>query len=372
MKKNFFYYNLETQFENTGDLLINQVLIDQLSKFGIVVIDDRNTPREFLNALITNSNVITSSHLGIYENFTDYLLKRTHDGNTSYLVYVPGVLYRFGFVRALKSFKQIYRNYKLQRKGIRLMRIGISIKSLKHLNGFSEAINSRYFHAYLLRDRKSIEKAKNYNLSNIGYIPDLAWAYSPTCGIVKSDRSNTKLVVLSFRSNNFGGTHDPENMEKIIAAMDNLLLSLPYEKLAIKIAYQVSFDRQACIQIFDFFRNRYNVEIIDELLNIEKACSIYSSADIIFSNRLHVLLLGIVNKTLSVPLLNHYSNDKIIGIFKDNDLEETVLYYDNKNEINSKKITQIVLKKNAILEKYNFRVATNKVKLHEIIASVVS
>lgn len=370
--ENVFYYNLDTQFENTGDLLINQVLIGELSRFGVVIIDDRNTPQEFLNSLIVNENIKKSSDVGISGNFSDYLLKQTVNNETGYLVFVPGVLYRYGFIRALKSLKQIYKHFKLKRKGYRLMRIGISIKDLKHFNGISEAINSTYFHAYLLRDRKSFVKAQKHNLSNIGYIPDLAWAYKPNVIKPSPQKNIDKVIILSFRSNDFGSVHDSTNLDKIILAIDNLLSNSPFQNMLIKVTYQVLFDRAACIQIFNFFKNKYNIVLVDELLSIEQACKIYSEADFVFSNRLHVLMLGIVNRTLSIPLLNHYSNDKIIGIFKDNNLEETIMYYDKEEVNNVRTLEQIIHDQDLILEKYRSRVEQNNAEIQETIRSIIN
>lgn len=373
INNNIFYYKLQTQYENTGDLLINHVLIDQLSQKGQVIIDDYNKPEEFIDSLILNDNVLKSSDLGIDVNLDEYLLaQKSFKHKKSFLVLVPGDIYKEGYKNALRGLKNVFYNFKLKRKGLKLIRLGVSIKELKHFNNLAEILNSLIFHAYYLRDKRSIEKAKKYKLFNIKYIPDLAWGYKFNIKETVKVNPKIKYIILSFRANEHGSHFDSKFLNEIISALDSLLESYKTDKIVIRMTYQVYFDREASIKLYNYFKDKYEVELIDEQLNLEQATDFYSNAEIVFSNRLHVLMLSMLSKTLSIPLINHYSNEKIEGILKDNDLQSTIIYYDDDVVKRNEQFDKIVKNQDSILYKYKEQIRVNADRIEKVLNKIIS
>lgn len=60
--KNKIFFLPASQVDNTGDVLINKVLLDQLRKHGELIINDENKPDWFLDEIGVVKSERLSSH----------------------------------------------------------------------------------------------------------------------------------------------------------------------------------------------------------------------------------------------------------------------------------------------------------------------
>lgn len=337
---NYFLYNPVTQYDNTGDLLINQSLVGLLRKHGQVIIDDSNKPEKFVTAISAEGDqrlsAISSQRLF---DFLEYMLQRPRiaSKDTYYLVLVPGDLSVVGFNKAISRVRFFYRRLrKLKRLGCRILRLGISLNTFDLPNIIAESLYSRAFYVYGVRDKQSMAKATRFRFSHVHYFPDLAWAYRPNFVEIKA-AERKKSVLISFRANQSGTVHNVDYFAGIKNHLLELLRYPAFENYKIIVSYQVKYDREAAQELADLFHKTFDVEFIDTLLSLEEAIQLYAGADLIISNRLHVLLLGSICKTLSVPFINPLENKKIAGIYEDNGLYDMVLdYRDDIGKLNNK------------------------------------
>jgi polysaccharide pyruvyl transferase WcaK-like protein len=357
---NHFFYNLNTQFENTGDLLINKSLVELLAKRGIVYIDDYGKPPEFMDSLFQNDNVKRLSLLPNQINMIGHIKKRIKNKNTDdkfYLVFVPGDMSRAKFRSALSGIKNFKNLLSLNLSGVRILRLGVSLGKFNVFSAYIEAISSLTYRSFAVRDTISMEIAKRFHFSHLSFFPDLAWAYDLKDKPEKHDKK--EYIVLSFRSNERGTIHNGSYILKIVQELQQILQNSDLSAYKIKISYQVGYDRQAANDIYGILNKYFDVELIDKKLDIVEASALYRNAQCVISNRLHVLLLSILADSLAIPYINRNDNRKIHGIFNDNELTESILFQEDENLFNAKKTNNIMKAKSNWITKYRQRKEIN-------------
>lgn len=367
---NHFLYNPVTQYDNTGDLLINKSLIYLLRTYGQVIIDDRKKPTTFINQLIAPQDQKLSelTEKGLF-SFLEGKLSRSMQSvdDVYYLVLVPGDFSKQGLKKALSGLKFYFRLRKLKKLGCRILRIGASLSTFDLPNYIVESLYSTTYFAYGLRDKQSMAKAARFRFSNVRYFPDLAWAYHPNLIERESDVTE-RYILISFRANQSGTIHDRDFFSNVKHQLFALLSHDAFDDYKIVVSYQVQYDREASQELVDLFADKFEVEFIDRLLSLDEAVHLYTHADLVISNRLHVVLLGSICHTLSVPFINPLDNKKIASIYQDNAIYDLVLDYRDDITRLRDRLVNLVERKDAVrglLEdkrKHNAQIIENTVK----------
>lgn len=341
--KNKIFFLPASQIDNTGDVLINKILLDQLRESGELIVNDENKPDWFLKEI----GVLASERLSVHtsDKFYPYLqscLKADKESRFSLVIH-PGHTSRSGYRSAIYGdhgffFTRFLK--RLKKQGLNIVRFGFSIGPFDAYNTISELFYTTAYKKYAVRDSESYKLGKKYFLQNIVQMPDLAWSYINN-NIEKQD-NNDPYVVVSFRSNKFGKIHSSEYLKPIIEQLKEIL---PKAQM-VKIVYQVKYDQAPAKEIYNALKDSHIVEFIDEKLDLQAASDLYKNADYIVSNRLHVLLLGIVQQVIAFPLIIPGDNAKIINIYKDNDLHDYILNIKDESSINIDIIKKVVSEKN--------------------------
>lgn len=338
--KNKIFFLPASQIDNTGDVLINKILLDELRAYGELIINDEGKPDWFLEEIgvLAPEKLSSCSTLKFYDYLQSQLREMKKEYNI-FLVIHPGHTSRKGYKAALFGdhgflFTRFLR--KLKKEGCQILRFGFSIGPFDFYNTIAEFFYTSVFKKYAVRDAESFSLGKKYHFRNLIQMPDLAWSYKNDSAV----NDNLKpYVVLSFRSNKFGTVHSTTYLQPIIKQLKQILS----KEQNIKIVYQVKYDRDPALEIYEQLSKSFeNVELIDEKLNLQKATDIYKSADYIISNRLHVLLLGMVQKVLAFPLIIPGDNAKIINIYKDNNLDNYLLSLQDDYSQNVLKIENVL------------------------------
>lgn len=377
---NEIFFNPATQYVNTGDLLINKTLVGFLRENGTVYADDNNKPEWFIKELLDKEDLRLS-------NFTksdsiDYLLNLLirnklngrNKGRKYYLVFVPGHIAKSGFRGALSSVKILSKFLMLRILGCRLIRLGISLGTFDRPNAFVESLITRCYSYFAVRDNESIENAKRYNFKTPEYFPDLAWAYKHE-EIAKPkeifERGATGFVVMSFRANELGHGIQSDVYDHLLASIKRLLRSGVLSKYRLVFSYQVGSDREANHKLFeDLSKDFANVSFFDAKLLLDNAFDLYSRADFLITNRLHVMLLAVQAKTIAFSLIDKKANSKIYNILKDNELLDLELQVNDYSNINSSKVSQVLAHRDSLSEKLDKAIQENASEINTKISSI--
>lgn len=327
MKKNVFFYKGRTQFENIGDLLINKALLDTLSRYGKVYVDDSSIPNNYLTELFRglNDNVkqVSKQKKGAYRWFLLFFLIRNCFSNVNtYIVGVPGHVFDLSSRKGSKSLKEVA--FSIQKRVYKALKakyftIGISLGpfSKESIAEYAKEFRSNAFIG--VRDQQSYHYAKlQLKIEKAILIPDLAWAYDMNKFHPALAPKRKEIIVLSFRGALVGKKRDDAYMAKLKKAL--LALSESFKEHKFVLAYQVEFDKEINREIFELLRDKVDIEIIDRLLFLDDAVSVYSEAKFVISNRLHVLLLGLKSGSTPLGLTDIANHDKLRELFNDNGL----------------------------------------------------
>ena len=334
---NKIYFNPATQYENTGDLLIMTSLLNQIRKHGDLIIDDFNKPKWFIESLRKDEDILLSEiskdnfFLTLIKN--KLLNKREAKNTTQYLLLAPGHVSKKSNNGLLTAFKFSIKLWILNLIGIKIIRTGFSIGPFSKAHAILESWNSKQHHYYAIRDKSSLELATRLKFKDPKLSPDLAWAFTPVKEYLTKQNSN-EYIVLSFRSNSYGSTHDSNYILPIAEKVAEILLSDEFRNVEIVIAYQVLYDKEPSHQLYKELSNKgLKVRLLDRKLLIDDAVKLYSGAKFVLSNRLHVLLLAFQANTIAFPFIKKTDNNKIISIYNDNNLNYLII--DTNDNLNS-------------------------------------
>lgn len=366
---NKIFYNANTQYGNTGDLLIHKSLLQSLSDYGEVIIEDKTIPEWYLSRLklphCKRLSAYTSSSL------TAFILKTclTKKKGTK-VYYVDGLGHKMskGRKRAMHTLKAFIKYMTLKLFGCKILRFAVTLGPYDKANAIAEAIISRAFYFYSVRDKESQELAQKLNFKPTAYFPDLAWSYQLQKELIaRQPVRSGNYIVLSFRSNSIGVVSDTKYLDYILSQLKLLLDNPKLDQYKLVVLYQVEYDKKASEYISKQLSGRHNVELINERLFIEEAAAVYQNAAFIISNRLHVLLLGAIAGSLPIAFLKTAKHTKVVNIFKVNNLLDLVIDTNESKEDLDKKLNQILDNRSFYLELVSKSIDINTQQTNELL-----
>jgi polysaccharide pyruvyl transferase WcaK-like protein len=309
MKKAAFI--IATQYDNLGDLIINKCLIDELTKHVELYIDTKNVSKEFIYDIEKNKKIrsLKKEYKFSFKDPSFLKFIFNYGSEFSYIFKSPGpVFYRnktsFKSKVRGKVFKIIYN--KLKSSGGKTFIIGseITIES-KNLNKIFIA-STKYVEKFLVRSKKNADFLQSLNVKNSEYIPDM-------CFLLKHEQKEIKKnkVGISFRN-----LLNEEMNKQIIETTNNFVDYYLQKNLEVVFFYQVDRDYEFTKELFLKHSKKNHVSFLEQSLDLDKI-NLYSEFKAVLSNRLHVLLLGYINNSLTFPLIdNNISTNKIKGVYE--------------------------------------------------------
>ena len=319
--------SLRTQYENLGDYLIAQATIDFFSERGQLIIDIRKVPNNYIDLFdfpidtILVKNGFITNILKNRENKWIYLIK-------------PG-----GFSVAT-NFKMNIKNL-LMGSYFRLAKIISNCEIIKmphSLNG-SMSIYDVYYHNSIdkifTRDMETYNKIKKNSSSKIFLTSDMAmFYYKKKSKFHNSEVRERDKIAISLR-------YDRIDKETVIT--NKLIENLNTKKGLLPIFIsQVLFDTKLNHQE-SLKYNTKNVEYNINSDSLKKIVTTYSESKYVVSNRLHSLLLGLINGSIPIALIDKEKDKKIIGCL--NELNIKFFYIDDFIKNNEDIIEKILIQK---------------------------
>jgi polysaccharide pyruvyl transferase WcaK-like protein len=327
MKKNIIFYKTTADFDNTGEVLIYKSLLELLRSKGEVIINDnRQISPLFLERIgIQNQERLSNK---TWLGFTYFLLlsaiKNFFTKNQLYFVTGVGEHFINGRKDIIKNHVATLLCFILRSLKVKLVRIGMSVKFGGKQEANSEKALSRFFNYYYVRDSLSLKFCWENGMKKVKLAPDLSWAYKVESNIQQGE----KYFIFNFRS----FCDSENNQESYVAKLEKAIfhiasfISSNHKEYKIRIVHQVDKDYEFIKSLYQKLRNqKFNVELIDQLITLENANMHYSNSSFVFSNRLHVLLLAYKFDALSIGVTDINKHVKITGIFNDAHLDNLLI-----------------------------------------------
>ncbi|GKT11810.1 MAG: hypothetical protein ISEC1_P0783 [Thiomicrorhabdus sp.] len=301
-----YFLSLRTQYENLGDFLIAQATVNLLSQSGNLTLDIRDVPSDYLALFKLPENVRK-----VKAGFAGHVLKN-RDKNWCYVV-KPG-----GYSVANSSKDTV----KLLLMGVyfRLLKAIASVKVTKMPHSlfgkvcWADKFYSNSFDTVFCRDKLTLDNYKKAEIQNILLAPDMAMFFVHEPSIFKADLNEIKdSVAISLRYDRLSDEVDSaQALASKICSEQNLL--------RVSFISQVMFDDELNTKTAQLM----NASLLNYTLDSQSIKSIsteYARSKYVISNRLHSLLLGVINGAIPIAVIDPQKDQKIIGCLEDLGIE---------------------------------------------------
>jgi polysaccharide pyruvyl transferase WcaK-like protein len=373
--KPLIFFNVHTQYENLGDMVINRNLLFLLRKHGEVIVNDNDTPQDFLDNLgVVSEERFTNKYSGRFFLKVLTVALKLRGKKDIYLFIPPG--HRVSDLKV----KQLILSLILiifSILGIKVCEVGVSIGSFNWMKQLAEKLKSGFIHFYGVRDKLSRDIGNQYGIKNLSLVADLSLAYPLMLEhnkkyanqehgdyLIKELEGLSNFSVLSFRID----TTDPKTKNYSESVTSYILETVAKLNQPLVLAYQVTQDKVYMAELYEKLKSKgHAVRFIDIQLDLAGAELLYSRAQYVLSNRLHVLLFAALVNSLPIAIINPADNRKISALFADAHLNELILDVEDKDFVKlEKSLANIADNKEAIKDK----VATLIRRGAEVLSSV--
>lgn len=351
------YFLLATQPTNLGDLLINKMLIDQLSLYGKVYVDAAGIPEEFKHYIYLNPRIkdFEDEYGGSLKRITALKGLPKVRNEFDYFFQSPGPTGGWGkninsiIRKIIMSFEIIFLSSN-KRIGIYMVGNDLNINSMSDIL-IEKILNRCYKHQYV-RSEENRSNLKTKGFKNLDYIPDLSFLYNDQ---IESNYKND--ILISFRD-----LRNDKYYEDIISFLN---INIPFflsKKMKVKFFFQVKSDEVFNYSLYNLFKDQDGVFFEGSVWydNMYK----YNDAKYLITNRLHVMLIGLLYSVIPFVLLNDDKRvSKIRNVMKD--LGLTFLLVNNQTNL-----TRLNLDDHELYRKTKEIVEENQRKCRNIINSI--
>ncbi|PZX09856.1 polysaccharide pyruvyl transferase family protein [Celeribacter halophilus] len=324
------FFFLKTKFENAGDALINHQLIRIVSQTVPVTVEASLAPEHFIqNMQLENVQGVEISRRGLaYLAIT--MLKRRARGIRPVLFLMPG---GNSGEKSRKLFwlNEAYTGFLafLRMLGINIVSVGASYENLGVR--YQRIIRHRLKLAskVIVRDQISAGELAKAGVTIDGILPDLAFGLDFACkeGPNSLVSQPTGMIAFSFR------TDEPYySTAKIKQMISKILADFP--EAPIKFVAQVESDIPFMKELYAFHSPLHHapVSFVDITASLsEFRDKAYGDVTVLFSNRLHALLLGLAAGSIPVACLHQGYDQKIRGVFDMCGLSNCIADIDTSN-----------------------------------------
>ncbi len=339
-RSNYIFFQGNTQYENTGDVLINKSLIQLLRVHGDIIVNNAEMPDWYIEDLNLKPEECISS---TGQSFNAYLIKQVLNSkaankNIFLIAGPPGHL--FGNSRQ-KSFRNLISSglfVFLRLYGVKIIKMGFSIGPIGRTLGITEFLRAATNQYYLVRDSLSLKLAKSLGIKHARFYPDLAWMYK----VGESTQSNQKTkIIVSFRDSVVQGQSSDLYLDALKKNLFAMIKNIDaaYE---IEVIYQVKRDFDFCKKLYVELSKELDVTFNENQVTLGNAVDAYKDALCILTNRLHGALLAYKYGALPLVLTDANDHLKIRGIYMDAGVDDLLLNVNDTIEDNIRKFNALI------------------------------
>ena len=369
--KNLIFYKTTADFDNTGEVLIYKSLLQFLRQYGNVIINDGAAIQPlFLRRIgVTDKERISNvTHLPFLVFMVFSSIKNIFLNRRVYFVTGVGEHSVKGTKGVIKNVIAFCFTSLLRLCGVKIVRIGMSIRFGGKLEQISERLLSMAFNYYYVRDSISLNYCREAGIDKCHLAPDLSWGYRIPVN-AKNSIAERNTLVFSFRDFCESDINNTAYKEKLTAKLTAIVPILA-KKYQVLFTHQCNGDFAYMKYIYSLLPVKNNVTLVNELITLDNGCDYYGQAAITFSNRLHVMLLAYKFGSPTVCITDVKHHRKIAGIFQDNSLGNVLIDINqNTNQILTI-INKLLDKKESLESKIRERERDNYKELSNIFAKI--
>ena len=322
MKEVKIYYCAYTAKGNLGDLLITKYLIEELARYGDVYVDCHGMPEDFCRVIFDTDSTSVKDFERYYgisfrsANILKVIRTLNRQGFTHFCDNPgPRIPFHMPLHRLLtkmtgKSIPFLFLNKRIKRYSL-----GIDLNYSQ--KGILARLNKWHFGKIDVLGVRSVANTDRLrkSLSNVIYVPDMAFLYPKFQPNLFDTRRNK--IALSFRR-----VEEYKQLVHDVRGICNVSDRLGIE---VDILFQVDEDGPFCRQLYQEANGR-NVHFVEKAVDYYSV-EIYQRYDIVFSNRLHVLLMAAMNGAIPCGLISHDRKESKIKDIFNSVFNSQLLYY---------------------------------------------
>jgi hypothetical protein len=295
------FFSAYTCKGNTGDILINKLQIEEYARYAETYVDCTGMPSDFYNIIFKTKS----------PNIKDFVKTYGISYRSKHMLQVLRLIKKEGFTHFTKSpGPYAYIKFPIKTFIIRLIgalgywiaykhemkviALGIDLNYEKE-SIWLQKINNRYFSIYNKLGIRSVENTKllSKSLTNVQYIPDMAFLYPMP--IATPEIENRKRVALSFRM--------VDNIGELTKKLKSICEFFRGRNYDIDIVYQVEKDLEFCQKLNNSMA-QYSVSLRQQLIDYN-LLNVYTQYAFVFTNRLHVALMGAIHGAIPYAIISH-------------------------------------------------------------------
>lgn len=354
---------------NLGDILINSLLVRELSKHSKVYL--KGHPPLEMEKLIFLHNPYSKNIKILNIDFKSFILRKIKvllilisNRKFTYVFDTPGHIFRkTSILKTLsKGFFDLFKILIYRIFNIKSIKMGITLGPFKKVEWILYKIICKLSYKICVRDNDNFELLENKKFQNINLIPDLAFLLFENNKLLKKIKGTTNnSITICLRPSLIGKTSDYVYLQQIIHKTKTLLKYLLKRNInisIINIAFQVDCDNESLMEIDNMLKSEFNnLEIIihSKLLSFDEASELYSSSEYVITNRLHVFLFAMNVGTKAFIVTDNQKHKKLISIISDLNLNSLIFDENNLEGLNSANDLEIfgklaINKKNELIE----------------------
>jgi len=317
---NLIFCQVHTEYGNLGDVVITTTLLRLLRCYGDVVVNDVGIPEWFAQQLRIAENERASRStlpfsLLVLAQSILYLLGT---GRRVYFVTAPGHFFGTGARCCLTRLAAAAYFGAARILGVRTCNFGYSIGPFSKMVAVAERARAAFMYFYSVRDTMSERYARQIGIKRAKIFPDLAWLMESRPAAQKAATADGSYVVFSFRDCVHPLSKSDTYKEALLRVLDRIV-AFRCEKGVdrLVVSYQVGYDYPFCREIAQRYSRSHDVVFLERKIDTRTMTDVYSRASLIFSNRLHVLLFGIICGSVPVAVTDASEHHKIAGLLAD-------------------------------------------------------
>ena len=342
---NIIFCQASIPYGDMGDLVLTKILIMKLRAYGRLIVNDYGVPEWYVQQLGLKDEERASFYKVKFAFLIWlYSIKTLIKKYKTYLILRPGHLYGKDYKFTIKMFQSALFFGFLRLFGVRICRFGTSIESFSKAHQLAEKLRAFFMYFYSVRDSLSRQYALKIGIQNVKLFPDLFWFLEKNGtstnlkylmqiprALKKPIEIDKGYVIFSFRDK-FKEFDIFGYKNNIYTALDRIAEVICKQwKMKLVICYQVVQDAKFSKELKERYQESYDILFIEDLIDSRYVHDLYSKASMIFSNRLHVLMLAMLCGTTSVALIDVLHEPKINGIYNDAGLNYLVFDIAKRN-----------------------------------------
>ena len=347
-----YHIDAKTQSDNLGDLVINAVLANEISKKHKIRVNTFGCSDSY-SSMFSGKETTKIRETKLQTLIS--LIKKTKSEKVVYILN-PG----HHFIKQKTPLKHILKLMfyaALRANGIELIRLGASLGPNSKAGDWCEIALSKLCTLYTARESISYEYSKKLGITKVTSCPDMAFLIATPCEISRHRHQH----ILSFREGVL--LNDTTNKNSITHIIPS---ELPKKISTLSVFLsQVTRDENFNSALCESTPAAKNLGAYPQISH-EDIFDNYAHADFVLSNRLHVLLFSASQGAIPIPVIRASSHTKITGVFESAGLGKLIFDLDKSDSL-AAHIERILEEREEIRENVLKAFNTESLKIRKIL-----